>query len=82
MTYWILDHETEMVVPHSAIRAKPPADPNLRIFPHGVKEADVANCEDPKPTNLRTHEDVLLLTVYPHDKLPSFNPEDLIGAPT
>ena len=53
----------------------------MRIFPHGGEEAVVADCEDPKPTNLRTHEDVLFLMEYPHDKLlPSFNPADLIGA--
>jgi hypothetical protein len=78
MTDYILDGETRMVLTPSGVRPITEQDPNLRTFPHGGEDDDV-KFQD-VGTTLKSSADIRDDTVYPHDKLPSFHPDDLIGA--
>ena len=77
MTYYVLDDETRMVLTRSGVRPVSEQDPNLRTFPHSGED-DVVFQDVGK--TLRTSAEVRDDTVYPRDKLPSFHPDDLIGA--
>jgi hypothetical protein len=78
MTYYVLDDETRMVLTRSGVRPITEQDPNLRTFPHGGEDDDF-KFQD-VGTTLKSSADIRDDMVYPRDKLPSFHPDDLIGA--
>jgi hypothetical protein len=67
-----------MVLIRSGVHPITEQDPNLRTFPHGGEDDDV-KIQDVE-TTLKSSADIRNDTVYLRDKLPSFHPNDLIGA--